>query len=229
MAQLKEIAPENRTGFMPKKINRFVQVIKKKDFIVDHDFSVGGDAPKNFIRVYEYGSAKRDDPASWLKYIAKTGHKWYPNESITELLLNNLGSALGLTMAKSKLAIISGQLRFLSEYFLSSPEYELVHGADIFADYVMDKVWVEDVEQKKLARKFFTFQFAEKAIQKAFPQNFSDLLHEFVKLLIFDAIVGNNDRHFYNWGIIKDITDTIPPKFSPIFDTARGLFWNQKE
>ncbi len=133
-----------------------------------------------------------------MKYIAKTGHKWYPNESITELLLNNVGSALGLTMAKSKLAIISGQLRFLSEYFLPSPEYELVHGADIFADYVMDKVWVEDVEQKKLARKFFTFQFAEKAIQKAFPQNFSDLLPEFVKLLIFDAIVGNNDRHFYN-------------------------------
>jgi len=47
--------------------------------------------------------------------------------------------------------------------------------------------------------------------------------------MIFDAFIGNNDRHFYNWGIIRDIRSTTAPTFAPIYDTARGLFWNYDE
>lgn len=52
---------------------------------------------------------------------------------------------------------------------------------------------------------------------------------EFIKLLVFDALIGNNDRHFYNWGIIRNIQGKEKPVFSPIYDTARGLFWNEHE
>src|SRR5690554_5812005 len=48
-------------------------------------------------------------------------------------------------------------------------------------------------------------------------------------MLVFDAIIGNNDRHFYNWGIVKHIHNKYDPKFSPIYDTARGLLWNKSE
>lgn len=48
-------------------------------------------------------------------------------------------------------------------------------------------------------------------------------------MLCFDAITGNNDRHFYNWGIIADVKGKKTPRFSPIYDTARGLFWNYSE
>lgn len=41
--------------------------------------------------------------------------------------------------------------------------------------------------------------------------------------------MGNNDRHFYNWGVIVDIMGRRPPVFSPIFDTARALYWNTPE
>lgn len=44
-----------------------------------------------------------------------------------------------------------------------------------------------------------------------------------------DALIGNNDRHFYNWGIITNISGKEKPIFSPIYDTARGLFWNEHE
>jgi hypothetical protein len=54
-------------------------------------------------------------------------------------------------------------------------------------------------------------------------------LREFAKLLVFDAIVGNNDRHFYNWGVITTLDGSKPPRFAPIYDTARGLFWNDPE
>ncbi len=48
-------------------------------------------------------------------------------------------------------------------------------------------------------------------------------------MLIFDALTGNNDRHFYNWGVLKDIRGKRRPVFSPIYDSARGLFWNTSE
>lgn len=50
-----------------------------------------------------------------------------------------------------------------------------------------------------------------------------------MRMLVFDAYVGNNDRHFYNWGVIRNITERECPRFAPIYDTARGLFWNDHE
>lgn len=64
---------------------------------------VGGDAPKDFLQVYQYGVGKRSRPQTWPRYIAKVGHKWYPMESITEHLLNEIGRVLGLRMAESEL------------------------------------------------------------------------------------------------------------------------------
>jgi hypothetical protein len=48
-------------------------------------------------------------------------------------------------------------------------------------------------------------------------------------MLLFDALVGNNDRHFYNWGVIRSVELRQEPCFSPIYDTARGLLWNESE
>lgn len=41
--------------------------------------AIAGDAPKDFIRAYTYGTANRSNPRKWPGYIAKVGHKWYPN------------------------------------------------------------------------------------------------------------------------------------------------------
>lgn len=229
MNTIKYIKPENFSGFIPKHLNAQIQTIKKRNFLIIRNISVGGDAPKEFIKVYKYGKVRRANTQKWIKYIAKTGHKWYPNESITEHLLNSIGKELGLYMSNSEIAWISGQLRFLSEYFLNSSEQELVHGVDIFAGYILDRDFVEQIEKEQQARTFFTFQFALDAIKFAFPENFDELATNFVKLLIFDAIVGNNDRHFYNWGVVRSIKGKHKPYFAPIFDTARGLFWNESE
>lgn len=229
MDKIKYIQPENLSGNNTKGLSKVVATIKKRDLIVVKDFSVGGDAPKDFIKIYHYGSYKRKNRHKWTKYIAKTGHKWYPTESIMEHLLNCVGQELGLLMSESRLAFISGQLRFLSTYFLDNQQQELVHGIDIFAGFVSDRAFVEQIEAQQLARAFFTFQFTAKAIEFAFPKNSTDIITDFVKLLVFDAVVGNNDRHFYNWGVVKSIKNKHKPYFSPIFDTARGLFWNDSE
>ncbi len=208
-----------------------IKVAKSGSYDWIRGVTLTGDAPKEFVRLYKYvkgtGIHKRNK-CTWSSYIAKTGHKWYPNESITEYLFNALGSAFGLNMAESDIVIINGQLRFLSKYFLDREKEMLVHGAEIFAGYLEDEQFVEDVEEKGFARDFFTLQFVETATTKMFPQQYEDVLHELVRLLLFDAFTGNNDRHYYNWGVIRDLR-TNEIRFSPVYDTARGLFWNDSD
>jgi HipA-like C-terminal domain len=209
--------------------HKYIPVLKKGNYHVVKGVSVGGDAPKDFLRVYEYGEARKSNPKNWTAYIAKVGHKWYPMESVTEHLLNRIGAVLGLTMAFSKLSIINGQIRFCSRYFLKKNE-QLMHGAQIYSAFLSgDDHFVETIEQQNQSQTLFTFQFAEAAIKYSFPSQWSELLENFVKLLIFDAIVGNSDRHFYNWGVVTDIQGNESSRFTPIYDTARGLFWNEKE
>ena len=113
---------------------RGVPVMKCSNYFVDDSVTVDGDAPKKFVGIYDHqllGHKHKANRNNWIRYIAKTGHKWYPIESITELLLNRLGLIFGLNMAESRIAMMGGQLRFLSRYFLNPVKEELVHGADI--------------------------------------------------------------------------------------------------
>jgi hypothetical protein len=200
----------------------------REGFFCKLDISISGDAPKDFLAVYVYGRGRKAHISDWPTYIAKVGHKFYPNESITEHLLTRVGELLGLKVAASRLMWVRGQLRFLSEYFLK-PDESLVHGSEIFEGYLADKAFVEQVEQERREREIFTFQVIEDAVMTRFPDQADEITHDFVRLLGFDTIVGNNDRHHFNWGVITQVAGKRPPRFSPIFDTARGLFWNTDE
>ena len=207
-------------------------VVKSRDSIWIKDVTLTGDAPKGFVRIYEFernGKIRRNNPATWPLYIAKTGHKWYPIESITEHLLNRLGEVFGIRVAKSKLCVINGQLRFLSRYFLDVNKETLTHGAEIFAGFLEDQAFVESVEKAKLSRNFFTLQFVEMAVAKAFPQEKNAIMSDLVNLLLFDAMVGNNDRHYFNWAVVQPFEKGKSAYFSPAYDTARGLFWNASD
>jgi hypothetical protein len=160
---------------------------------------------------------------------AKVGHKWYPNESITEHLLTRIGQALGIVIADSRLMFVRGQLRFLSRYFLKTDE-SLVHGAEVFAGHLEgDLAFVQQVEQEKMSRDLFTFQVVEESLKSRFPKEADEILAGFVRMLGFDAIIGNNDRHYFNWGVITDLKGRRPTRFAPVYDTARALLWDGPE
>lgn len=221
---------EKISGFSPRLLGR-IPVIKKKHYRILTGVSVGGDAPKELIRCYAYKQGKqlRSNPALWELYIAKTGHKWYPYESITEYLLNKLGACLGLKMAEARLNVINGQIRFLSKFFLHHPLQSLEHGAELYGGYLNDRDFVESVEKENKARDFFTVKFTFDTFKYLYPHQAEDLFNGFLTMLIFDAIVGNNDRHFYNWGIVKQIHSDHQPYFAPTYDTARALCWHISE
>jgi hypothetical protein len=187
-----------------------------------------GNAPKDFIRIYEYGMARKSNPQKWTAYIAKIGHKWYPNESITEQLMTLIGQVIGIKVADSKLMLVKGQLRFLSKYFLKHDD-RLVHGSEIFSAYFGDEDFVQEVDEANKAREIFTFQSIKNAIHDVYPKYADSLIESFVEMLFFDAVAGNNDRHFENWGVIDNIKKGSKVELSPVYDTAHGLFWNYHE
>src|SRR5690606_25903737 len=162
---------------------------------------------------------------TWVSYIAKTGEKWYPHESVVEYMINRIGQVLGLNMNEIGLYRINGQIRFLSKYFLNRKIESLTHGAEICGEYLDDIELAREISNDKTtSRELFTFEFITEAILHKFKSESENILLDLVKLITFDALAGNNDRHFYNWGVIvskKKTTDK--PRLAPIYDSARGL------
>jgi hypothetical protein len=200
--------------------------VLKKDHYRVVDVSIPGDAPKQMLRVYEYGHGHRARPSSWPQFIAKGGQKAYPNESITEHFVTRIGQALGMHIADSRLMWIGGQIRFLSRYFLKEGQ-SLIHGAEVFSGYLaQDATFVQEVEEKGFSSQIFTFQVAQASLKTEYPSSWMEIMLGLVRLLAFDAIVGNNDRHYINWGVVKLVTGKGPVSFAPVYDTARALLWN---
>lgn len=211
-----------------------IPILREQNYFVE-EIALDGDAPKQFIKAYIYSpqsGIRRKNPNTWIPYIAKSAQKWYPHESVVEYLINRVGQVLGLKMNEIGLYRINGQVRFLSRYFIEREEEQLlVHGAEVGGMYLNDKSFAEEVaNSRKTAREFFTFQFIEKAMLAVFPSHGESLLRELVKMIIYDGIAGNNDRHFYNWAIITSVHKNGPaPQMAPVYDSARGLFWNYSE
>lgn len=198
------------------------------------DVLLDGDAPKQYIKAYFYypGRSQKINYKSWDGYYAKFGGKSYPHESIMEYGINKIGEALGLKMNETKIVIANGQIRFLSKDFIKRGSQKLIHGVEILHEYFEDKEFIDRINKdRNKRRELLTFDVIENALLHVHPIQCDELLLDLVKLITFDAIVGNNDRHFYNWGIIGDIKNISNRKveFSPIYDTARGLLWNTVE
>ncbi|MCU1268303.1 MAG: hypothetical protein JWM21_4621 [Acidobacteria bacterium] len=190
--------------------------------------SVMGDAPKDFTTDHEYRYGHRSRRQRRESYIAKVGSKFYPNESITEQLITRIGQTYRLRIADSKLRLIDGQVRFMSKYFLRRHSEQLTHGAEIFERCLGKEEYLE-LAEKKIEREYFSFQMTCEAIRNAFPDHETPIVRGFVEMLAFDALIGHNDRHPYNWGVIVPMRKDRSPRFSPVYDTARALFWNSSE
>jgi hypothetical protein len=214
----------NNTGISIS--TKSLEVIKKNRIICLNE-TVGGDAPKDVIKMYTFGEAKKSDKKNWKKYIAKIGHKWYPNESITEDYLTKVGESFGIIIARSRLIIAEGYVRFLSEHFHSSEE-TLNHGANILSRYIneTDTQWIDDLDRLKTLKKEVNIIDVLSALKIIFKDDYKSIIKDFLHMILFDALTGNNDRHYYNWGVVSHIKNSYPPYFSPIYDSARGLLWN---
>src|SRR5690625_7874452 len=107
-----------------------------------------------------------------------------------------------------------------------------MHGAEIYAVYLNEDIsFIDEIEDNKLSPEFFTLNFTYESFKNSFPKYYKELFCDLLEMLTFDAITGNNDRHFYNWGEVTDIQNIKIHRFAPIYDNIRVLllkFCNQQ-
>lgn len=195
------------------------------------EMGIGGDAPKNYI---EFASHEA---------IAKAPRREGPIECVTEYLIARIGRMLPLRVAVGSLVQLPPaagapagsppDVRFLSRVFLNRKAGEqLVHGSQLVARCFDIK---EDSLSKEIDRSkewsFYTIDLLNEVFCAANPAEEKNcrLRMAFGRMMAFDALIGANDRHPQNWGVIESAVEIAERRFAPIYDTARGLFWNSTE
>ncbi len=202
--------------------------------------AITGAAPKEFL---VFGTAMDATPAevaqsrSWSSaFVAKGRKRLHCPECATEEAISLVGRTLPLKVAKSRLVRVptpaGPEVRFLSRFFLA-PNEELLHGNELAA------IWM-NVQQRELESVFHGTRSEEQSLynvdvivellRNIDPHHDPEpLIDSFARMMAFDALVGANDRHAKNWGVIRNTVIDQPVRFAPVYDTAKGLFWDHWE
>ena len=189
------------------------------------EFPIVGTVPKNYLA---YGNPHL--PGT-LGYIAKRGRmRADARECVTEEIISKIGSLLPIEIARSKLVRITKyDVRFLSRNFVVRGQHELLHGIELVARYfesnTTEVVTAFDLKDKEAEQSFYTINNILMILESLFPIEIAELRRGFFKMVAFDAFIGAPDRHAMNWGVLAPLkSESEPVRYSPIFDTARGLF-----
>lgn len=179
---------------------------------------------------YYVKKSKKEDPqkASDLNN-AKTE---IMNDILTEYFISLLGQKFtNLNIWKYELAKDKECLRIISKSFLNenkSSKESLFHGMELFED-IYDQKTLESPRNKKYPSIYLILNI-ESLMRKKLrligeeKDNIESIFNDFLKMFIWDAIIGNNDRHAQNWGFVYSFRTNM--KFAPIYDTSRAFGWN---
>lgn len=148
-------------------------------------------------------------------YYIKTGRLYYGMfsnlEPIAECIASGIGNLLGINVIDTKcsdveidnLDMIKNQVATVSytESFLNKDE--------VF--YSIYKLEGDGITYKDLVDKY------------------SDYKEDLNKMIIFDFIINNSDRHLNNFGFILDSDSLEVKRFNPIFDNGSSLLVDLSE
>lgn len=172
-------------------------------------------------------------------YYFKEPKEKYPWEFWNEIIAYKVGSALGFNVLKYEVAVLEDIAGCLSKSMTENPLQELIHGQQVLLRML------PEFETKKGSDH--TFQLVEYFFNSTNEQSHQLIIHDFIEMLVFDAIIGNRDRHQQNWAIIREIKiqarvsknflnrlkkKDSPPLivinavFSPFFDNGNCLAYN---
>lgn len=82
-------------------------------------------------------------------------------------------------------------------------------------------------EDTEIGDKEYTYEDVIYLIDKHLKMTPADKVEakrQFWKMFICDAIIGNRDRHWGNWGYIKLNKPNGGYKFAPLYDNGAGLY-----
>lgn len=142
------------------------------------------------------------DPDTGLDYflkfpMVKPGRD-YSAETWSEIIAYEVGTLLGFNVLEYNFACQGGRCGCISRNMVGGcPDAYLVEG-----DSILTAFDPKYNPSDKSTYSSYTFSFVHQALTAAKLDIF---LPDFLKMLVFDAIIGNSDRHQGNWGFIVTV------------------------
>lgn len=132
-----------------------------------------------------------EDPETNKQYYFKESISKYPSEFWSEIIASKLGQHLGFNMLDYNVGIHNETLGCLCESMIDQKHQELEHGIGLI---------------KRSNANFHITERPEiyfKDVIKSLKTN--DFIYKFLQIMVFDALIGNQDRHSENWAVIRTL------------------------
>jgi hypothetical protein len=133
-----------------------------------------------------------ENPINEKVYFFKESIEKYPSEFWSEILASKIGKKLGFPLLDYNIGILGQTVGCICESMIDQKSEELEHGINLIKKAVPTF--------KITNRPLIIFNEVE---QSFIP--YSGFLRKFIEVLIFDSIIGNQDRHSENWAIIRSL------------------------
>lgn len=139
-----------------------------------------------------------DGELYYFKQSFKKGQRDYKYEFWSEIIASEIGVMLGFDILRYDIAIRGNIVGCISKSMINQASEELVEGGKYLQAF--DNTFnPENVKQ----RNQYNFELIVGALNLFQKENH---LAELIEVIVFDALIGNSDRHQENWGIINKHT-----------------------
>jgi hypothetical protein len=170
-----------------------------------------------------WGLLENQPDRPWLFKYARpdTGEHW------AEKIASELAALMDFPAAKVELATVNGELGALVRSILPYEAMpgekfpirrgDLIHGNEILGDHLP-----KYETRLQWGQMDHTWNNIQAALERSVtPSQLSDSLLRFAGMVLFDAWIGNTDRHHENWAIL--VTPDGEKSLAPSYDHASAL------
>jgi hypothetical protein len=196
------------------------QPVDVSDWHADDEFGIYPEGARDKALLYSPEPA----PYGFLypnhRYLFKLSFRRYPEQFWAEIVAYRIGCMMRVAVPPAFAAYDSqtGDCGALIEWFLGypgEPDERYVPGGDIMTSMIKDFDRKRGIQHNLDAiERYFERLFARGSLQGDWRGYWCDML-------LFDAIIGNTDRHQDNWGLLwRSNSDA---RLAPVFDNGTSL------
>ena len=225
---------------MTSIIDKIYKLFHRKPEVDDYSASFVDVTTWQEAQQYQTGGTREKrwliHPTNYSYYFFKISIKKevmdYPSEFWMEIIASKIGRLLGLEMLDYNIAKRNNMIGCISKNMVNKEGYALTELMYFLMGF--QSTYNPESNQDK-----FTIQFVYDALKHYGLEKF---MPKYIETLLFDCIIGNQDRHQENWGIITPTKTSQEikskqdkniswkeAKVAPIYDSGSSLGREQNE